>query len=117
MIIMIDILSRFFSLLRREKLAMIMTTNARKKTQKNKYQLIDYYVENDSTLYSTLRFIALSIGMAYVDYKKKHKNISKEAQTLAFNLMKYGDVIISKKSYKILPMYSITILDKEEKLG
>jgi hypothetical protein len=114
---MIDILSRFFSLLRREKLAMIMTTNARKKTQKNKYQLIDYYVENDSTLYSTLRFIALSIGMAYVDYKKKHKNISKEAQTLAFNLMKYGDVIISKKSYKILPMYSITILDKEENIG
>ncbi|MBA2851764.1 hypothetical protein HNP86_001923 [Methanococcus maripaludis] len=102
---------------RRQAIVASIVDRAEAKTDKNRYEMIDYFVENDLTLYSGLRFFSLAVGSAYSGYNAKHEGIQKKAISLAFNLMKYGDVYIEKKTQKMLPSFGVTIVDDAKRVG
>ena len=80
---------------------------------KNRYYEMNHYANNDPAVYGSLKFIALTVSDAY---KPLGHEIQKEVRDIVFNLMTFGDVIITKYGLQ-LPLYNLSILDDKKRIG
>jgi hypothetical protein len=81
---------------------------------KNRYYEMSYYIDNDPAVYSSLKFIALTVSDAY---KPLGYDIQKEVRGIVFNLMAFGDVIILKDKWLQLPIYELSVVDDQKRIG
>jgi len=88
-------------------------TPSQEKQFKNRYYEMEYYIDHDPAVYGSLKFIALTVSDAY---KPLGHEIQKEVRDIVFNLMAFGDVIISNKG-TMLPLFELSIVDDKKRMG
>jgi len=108
----LDIFKSYFATLRHYPLIQKLVPKSEKQF-KNRYYEMSYYIDHDPAVYGSLKFIALTVSDAY---KPLGHEIQKEVRDIVFNLMAFGDVIVSNKG-TMLPLFELSIVDDKKRIG
>ena len=108
----LDTIKRRFSALRHYPLVQKLTPTKEKQFE-NRYYEMEYYIDHDPAVFGSLKFIALTVSDVY---KPLGHEIQKEVRNIVFNLMAFGDVVMTKKG-TMLPLCELSIVDEQKRIG